>query len=361
MSDHRHAPLARASGCLSAVLAVLLATVPVPLLAGDLWDTMCDAPRLPVSDRHAVEREARSFAESSVHFRELMHRAEPWMWHIVEAVSERDMPIEVALLPAIESAFQPHALSPRNAGGFWQFMPATARTMGLRVDEAYDGRADIADSTRAALSYLEHLHRRFGSWPLALAAYNAGEARISRAISRQAGSNQRQPPQRTALALPEETVYHFVRLKALLNVICAPQEYGVHRPGLPARPLIEALHFNRRLTLDEAAALSATPVDDLRQINPALRNDRTPVGGPHRVWFPAHRTSHVLVTIAQLDDLALVTYGTYTVTRGDSLSVIAQRHDTSVAELVRLNDLPGHRINIGQKLRIPLSTGNRSR
>lgn len=341
------------SGIRAALAALVFAT---PALAaantssGDLWEAFCSAPRLPMLNEASAEREARDFTRSKNHFRALLHRAEPWMWHLVQAVRERDMPLDIALLPAVESAFHPQARSSRAAGGFWQLVPDTARRLGVRMNDDFDGRADIAESTRAALDYLQYLYGRFGDWPLAMAAYNAGEARLARAIARN-GNHARPHPR--DLNLPPETLVHYTRLKGLIRAICSPERYNVRRPTLPARPLIADVTFNRRVRFEEAATLARVPVSELKALNPALPEDSTPRHGPHRLWLPAHRVRYLERALAEVDDLSIARYQTYRVARGDTLSRIALRYGSSVNELQHINRLSGHRIFVGQTLRIP--------
>ncbi|WP_421718514.1 transglycosylase SLT domain-containing protein [Algiphilus sp.] len=334
--------------------ALLLFSGSGPAHAGsDLWAAFCAETALSAADTSAVERSARWHTRSATHFQDLLHRAEPWLWHTMEAVRARGLPIELAVLPAIESGFDPEARSYRAAGGLWQLMPATARRFGVPMQSGYDGRADVGHSTRAALDYLAYLQGRFHSWPLIIAAYNAGEGTVVRAL-RAVGAAPGAHVPVAQLRLPSETRTHRHRLLGFVRAVCNPDRYGYARPALPARPLIQAVHFNRQVDLGRVAELATTSVRDLQRVNAALSNDRTPASGPHRVWIPAHRQEHLEHRLRGDGTLALVEHGEYRVQPGDTLSHIALRHQTTTRQLMAMNDLPSTRIRVGKTLIVPL-------
>ncbi len=319
----------------------------------DLWEGFCAEAVMQAPDAAAAERSARWHTRSATHFQDLLYRAEPWLWHTMAAVRARGMPIELAVLPAIESGFEADARSNRAAGGLWQLMPATARRFGVPMQQDYDGRADVGHSTRAALDYLAYLRDRFHTWPLTLAAYNAGEGTVVRAL-RAVGAR---PGTRVAVArlrLPGETQAHLNRFLGFVRAVCNPQGYGYVRPVLPARPLIQAVHFNQQVELDRVAALATTSVAELQRVNAALSSDSTPASGPHRVWVPAHRQSHLARRLRQDGHLSLVEHGRYRVQPGDTLSHIALRHQTTTQQLMAMNALSSTRIRVGKTLLVPL-------
>jgi len=285
----------------------------------DLWAGFCAETAMSAPDPGAVERSARRHTRSAVHFQELLYRAEPWLWHTMAAVRARGLPIEFAVLPAIESGFEARARSHRAAGGLWQLMPPTARRFGVPMTTDFDGRADVGHSTRAALDYLEYLHGRFTTWPLTLAAYNAGEGTVVRAL-RAIGASPGMRVSIGRLKLPRETQAHLNRFLGFVRAVCHPERYGFNRPLLPARALIQAVHFNRQVTLPQVASLATASASELAQFNAALAGSSTPDSGPHRVWIPAHRVQHLKKRLAANDRLALVEHGRYQVQPGDTLS-----------------------------------------
>lgn len=336
-----------------ALLACATAVNANQATTGDLWTSFCAEASMDGPDAAAIERSARWHTRSARHFQDLLYRAEPWLWHTMTAVRARDMPIEFAVLPATESGFNANARSQRAAGGLWQLMPPTARRFGVPILSDYDGRADVGHSTRAALDYLQYLHGRFTTWPLTLAAYNAGEGTVVRAL-RAIGASPGMRVSVERLQLPRETTLHLHRFLGFVRAVCNPEHYGFERPALPTRPLIQAVHFNQQVTLPQIAALATTSVRELEQVNAGLAASATPRSGPHRVWVPAHRVKRIKERLAEESHLALVEHGRYQVQPGDTLSHIAMRHQTTAQQLMQINDLPSARIRAGRTLIVPL-------
>lgn len=336
--------------------ALLLLLHPITGAADEAWAHFCAHRGLQPEPATAVDAAARAHARSALHFRALMVRGEPWLWRFLEAADARGMPSEVALLPAIESGFRARAESHRAAAGIWQLVPSTARRFGLRVDDTLDHRYDVGFATKAALDYLEYLHDRFDSWPLALAAYNAGEGRLVRALQR-IGESPGAPVARDALRLPDETYRHYQRLLGLAEVICDPDSFGVRLPSLPARPLVQLVHLDREAELGEIAALAGIPQAELARINPGW--ERQLAGAPYRLWIPAHREQRLRERLRSSSALGLADFGAYKVRHGDTLSHIALRHGTSTHALKALNALSDSRIRVGMRLRVPLETRGR--
>ena len=340
---------------LGGLLALCMATPATA--APDLWDEFCASAEMRAADNAAVESAARDLTRSELHYQRLLHRAEPWLWEILQQVRTRGMPVEIAVLPAIESGFRSRVASSQAAVGLWQIVPATAHRFGLRTGGAMDHRADVGYSTRAALDYLEYLQERFVHWPMVLAAYNAGEGRVRRALAA-VGSRPGAGTTRRELRLPAETQAHFHRLMGFVRATCNPDDYGVQRPALPAQPMIRPVNFNRRVSLAELAPLIGTPTNYLRTLNPALTDGHTAASGPHRVWIPEHRVDHLEHRLARHSDLALLEYGLYRVQRRDTRSHIAVRHGTSTRALREMNALASSSIRAGVELRVPLHGGS---
>lgn len=321
----------------------------------DAWERFCAQTQLATEPTPAVDAAARALARSPNDFRNLLVRGEPWFWEILQRTVQRDMPAEIALLPAIESGFRARAESHRAAAGMWQLIPATAQRFGLRVDDGLDQRLDVGHATRAALDYLDYLYGRFDSWPLALAAYNAGEGRVVRALYA-AGESPGADVDRELLQLPPETRAHYQRLLALTRVVCDPKAHGVRLPTLPARALVRLVHLDRPVDLAEIAAVGGLPRQELERINPTLPAQAA--SSPHRLWIPAHAEGRLRQRLKAADSVKLVDFGAYRVRRGDTLSHIALRHGTSTRQLRSLNELTDSRIRIGMELRVPLASGD---
>ena len=320
----------------------------------DLWDRIRDGYGLPeIQSKHIAEYE-RWYASRPEYIERLIKRAEPYLYHIAVQVEQRNMPMEIALLPAIESAYKPHAISSAKAVGLWQFIPATGRHYGLKQNWWYDGRKDIFSSTRSALDYLEKLHRDFdGDWALALASYNAGEGTVSRAIkkNRQAGK----PAHYTALQLRSETRRYVPKLIALSKIIKNPEKYGLEIASIPNKPYFDVIRLNSQVDLGIVADAANIPVEELEKLNPGFKRWATDPAGPHRLLVASSKSEVVADAIAGIPQHKRVRWAHYKVRKGDSLSVIARRHGISVASLKDTNKLTSNRIKVNQDLLIPLS------
>jgi membrane-bound lytic murein transglycosylase D len=262
------------------------------------------------------------------------------------------MPAELALLPVVESAFDPFATSPAGAAGIWQFMPETADHVGLDMDWWYDGRRDIVASTEAALAYLGDLHERFdGDWLLALAAYNAGSARVQRAIARNRAAGE--PADYWHLPLPAETRAYVPRLIALKTIIARPHDYGVSLPELPDAAHFSVVEIDGQIDLRVAARLAGTSLDGLRRLNPGYDRQITAPHGTHTLLIPTATAQLFRERIARLPAERRIESIRYRIRPGDNLSTLALVYNTTVKALRRTNRLRDNRIVAGELLIVP--------
>lgn len=307
-----------------------------------LWDV--DHPRM---QRALAELRAHPAAVQG-----MLEAARPWLYYIAQQVQQRQLPMELALLPAVESGFRPYAHSNTGAAGLWQFMPATARWRGLTQDWWFDGRRDLVDGTNAALTHLESLNRRLdGDWLYTLAAYNAGRGTVSRAIRR--NQERHKPTDYWSLDLPAETDEYVPRLLALAVLIANPERYGITLPDIPDRPTLAIVDTGGQIDLAVAARLAGTRVSELARLNAGLNRLATPPDGPHRLLVPVKAASSLEQGLASLPDAKRLKRTRYRVRPGDTLSEIASRHGITVAALKTVNALKGNRIRIGQDLLVP--------
>jgi membrane-bound lytic murein transglycosylase D len=268
-------------------------------------------------------------------------------------VEERGLPAELALLPAIESAFDPYSSSPAGAAGIWQFMPVTAEHVGLRQDWWFDGRRDIVAATEAALDYLSELHQRFdGDWLQALGAYNAGRARVNEAI--RLNRSRGKPVDFWHLSLPEETRNYVPKLIALRAIISNPDAHNITLPALANTPHFTVVDTGGRLDLQVAAQLTGTSVEELQRLNPGLIRSTTPPDSPHTLLIPRTSEQQFREQLARLPADRRVLSVKYRVRRGDTLSTIAQNSRTTVTRLRQVNQLGSARIFAGKFLIVPL-------
>ncbi|MEQ9130990.1 MAG: transglycosylase SLT domain-containing protein, partial [Salinisphaeraceae bacterium] len=233
-----------------------------PVVYNDIWARIREGMALAGHEqRPEVRAWTRFYAARTRHIEEAAQRASPFIWHIAEAVEQHDMPLEIALLPIVESGFDPRANSHSSAAGLWQFMPLTASRFGLERNWWYDGRRDVLSATSAALDYLGFLHRRFDDWLLALAAYNAGEGRVGRALARAEAAGQ--PRDFWHLDLPAETDDYVPKLLALRRLLQTPGAFDLALPTIPDRPLTEAVQLDAQIDFAVAADMIDMPAQTL--------------------------------------------------------------------------------------------------
>jgi membrane-bound lytic murein transglycosylase D len=283
-------------------------------------------------------------------------RATPYLYYIVEEVEKRGMPIEIALLPIVESTYSPFALSSQHAAGLWQIMPATGKELGLEQNWWYDGRRDLRESTRAALDFLEELHRDLGEdWLLALAAYNSGKGRVSRAMrdNRKKGL----PTDYWSLKLPRETQRYVPRLIAISGFVAFPEIWDVELAPIANEPAFEVADTRGQIELARVASLAEMELVDLRAFNPGqLRWATAPEQGSE-LLVPIGVAAKLNEAVATLTAEDRVQWQRYRIKRGDSLIRIAKTFDTEVGLLQNVNHIKGSRIRAGDTLMIPKGNG----
>lgn len=323
----------------------------------DFWSYFL--PRLELDapdDDNQVQAFIRFYRTHDTYLDRVFDRGKPFLPHILKRLEERDMPLDLALLPVVESAFQPFAYSAGRAAGIWQFTPGTGRHFDLEQNWWYDGRRDVVASTDAAVEYLHRLNERFDSWLLALAAYNAGPGTISSAIRR----NERlgRPTDFWSLPLPRETRSYVPKLLALSHVLRNTGEYGIELPELPMEPGFRVVNLEKPLDLAKAAELSDTDIETIYRLNPGLNRWSTPPEGPGRLLLPKGTKEEFEEGLAKLDPSERVQWTRHEVEQGEALSTIASRYNTTVSVLQDVNDLRGTSITAGDHLLIPTSSAS---
>ncbi|MBU1192772.1 MAG: LysM peptidoglycan-binding domain-containing protein [Gammaproteobacteria bacterium] len=318
------------------------------------WERMQDNFQFPETSHAHLNRQIALLQNNARSLQHALDRAAPYMGWILDQIEARDMPAELALLPVIESGYQPFAQSPSQAAGLWQFMPATGDRFGLKQNWWYDGRRDVVASTEAALEYLSYLHDRFdGDWLLALAAYNAGEGRIDQAIRK--NRDQNKPTDFWSLELPSQTTVYVPKLLALRDIIATPGHYSIKLPEVSAEAQIALVETPGQIDLGLAAKLAGIPVEDVYRLNPGFNRWATDPAGPHRLVIPAEIADTFADHIANLPADQHIAWERHKVTRGETLVQIAKRHDTSVALLRKANKLSSNSVKAGNNLLIPVA------
>jgi LysM repeat protein/soluble lytic murein transglycosylase-like protein len=261
---------------------------PDPRSYDNLWDRLFDRYDLPEVSNYEIDREVNWFINHPTYIDRVQSRAEPFLYSIVKQLEKHHMPSELALLPVIESAFQPHAVSPAHAAGIWQFIPATGRHYGLKSSYSYDGRRDIYASTRAAIKYLKKMHAQFnGDWLLAIAGYNCGEGAVARAIQKNMARGL--PTDFWSLDLPQETRTYVPRLLAVTKVFSEADQYGISLRPIPNKALYKTVIMKDQVDLALAANAAEISLDKLLELNPGFKRQQVDVNGSYRLFIPAHK------------------------------------------------------------------------
>lgn len=321
----------------------------------NLWVRLRPTFRLPDCDSAPrATAWAHWYAGKEDYLNRVMKRAERVLYFIVEEVLARGMPGEIALLPVVESAFKPFALSPASAAGLWQFIPATGRRYGLKQTWWYDGRRDIYAATHAAIEYLNYLVKLFdGNWLLALASYNAGEGRVMRLIQRQKARGEPATFWAIDEYLPDQTRAYVPQLLGVACLIRQPERFNIELHPIKNKPQFKVVKIDGPINLALAAKLAGMKVKDLYWLNPAFNRWVTAPNGPHRLLLPVEHVKEFKRNLAQLPDDARVRWGRHTVEPGDTLWEIARRFNVSTDALRRMNDLNTSVIRVGQTLLVP--------
>jgi membrane-bound lytic murein transglycosylase D len=318
----------------------------------DLFDRLRAGFALDEVQEPAIDDQLAWLQRNSDYLERVFQRAQRYMYHIVTEVEARGMPLEFALLPVVESAYEPFAYSSGRAAGLWQFIPGTGVRFGLKRDWWYDGRRDVIESTRAALDYLQALHDQFdGDWLLAIAAYNVGELTVQREVdlNRAAG----RPVDFWHLKLPAETRAYVPKLLAMKRLMAEPERYGLEFAPIPNEPYFAVIDTDSQIDLKIAARLAGTSFDELVALNPGYNRWATDPDGPHRLLVPIDSADGFEAALKTLAPEDRMRYVAHTVGRHDTLAGIARQYGTSVAVLSKLNDLKARKLKEGQVLQIP--------
>jgi membrane-bound lytic murein transglycosylase D len=321
----------------------------------DIWSRIRAGYGLAPLDSVLIARNEQYFVNNPEFMQAMMERARLYLYFIVDEVEKRKVPLEIALLPAIESAYKPYAFSRAKAVGLWQFMAPTGRLYGLKDNWWYDSRRDVMASTRAALDYLEKLRDDFnGDWHLALAAYNAGEGRVARMMeyNRKKGLS----TDYQHLKLHRETVNYVPRLIAMANIVANPDKYGVKLVSIPNAPYFTQVDAGSQIDLGVVAKLTNLTIGELQYINPHLNRFATNPNGPHFLLIPVDKKDALLEGLSDLPEQERVRWLGHEVRRGESLSEIARRHGVTPEAVRAANKLASNTLRVGQTLMIPVSS-----
>lgn len=285
--------------------------------------------------------------------------ARPYLYYIVTQIKKRNLPIEFALLPIIESAYDPFAYSAAGASGLWQMMPATAADFGLKQNGWYDGRRDVVASTNAALDYLVYLQNFFnGNWLFVVAAYHTGQGTVLSAIKKNAALGE--STNFWSLPLGQQTQIYIPKLLALAEMMSHPEKYPLNLPPIPNAPYLTQIDVGSQIDLAKAAQLSGLSLSALKNLNPGFSRSTTAPDGPFILVVPVQNEARLREGLALMPQGNRVTWQRYDVKSGDTLSKIATKYHTTTALLQQINKLDSTLLQVGDVLFIPNSVSDNS-
>jgi len=340
---------------LSAITTATAATPPVVYLSApaDIWERIRRGYAMPDLDNDLVRDREQWYATRPDYIQRMTERSERYLFHIVEEIERRNMPMELALLPFIESAFNPQAVSSVKAAGMWQFMPATGQSFDLKQNVFRDDRRDVLASTRAALDYLQQLHNRFGDWHLALAAYNWGQGNVNRAITR----NQKAglPTAYTDLTMPLETRQYVPKLQAVKNIVARPEAFGAQLPPIGNRPFFDTITLQRDMDVAVIASLAGVSEKDFRALNPSIKQPVVMASGTPNILLPWDNAVDFQRQL-QSHKGPLASWTAWVVPSTMTAAQAAERVGMSESELRSVNNIPPRMlVRAGSSLLVPRS------
>lgn len=325
----------------------------------NLWQTISKELKMRVPNDARVREQKVKYLRNKSYLHDVTSKAEPYMYWIVDQIQKRKMPMELVLLPIVESAFDPHATSHANAAGIWQIIASTGRNYGLKQTQWYDGRRDVVASTKAALNMLQRLNKMFhGDWLLTVAAYNGGEGRVLSAIKHNRALGK--PTDFWHLSLPKETTVYVPKMLALSQILKNPSQYGVRLPVTSQGRALARVDVGKRVTLSQIAEMTGISVSKIKSFNAGYKKGAIGPSGPQYVLVPASHAAKLQTSLAMHDIESVQSYqlasltgnGHHQVSAGETLSGIAAKNGMSVRTLKALNNLRTANLRVGQILKL---------
>lgn len=330
-----------------------VATVDLTVQPEDLWQRIRAGFSMPNLEGRIVQDRTAWYAARPDSLRRMFERSRLYLYHIVNELEKRGMPTELALLPMVESSFNPMAYSRAHASGLWQFIPGTGKRYDLAQNWWYDGRRDIVASTSAALDYLRDIYEMNGDWHLALASYNWGENAVAKAIERNKAAGL--PIDYSSLRMPEETRYYVPKLQALKNIIADPAPFGILLDPIPNRPYFATIPRERAMDIRLVAKLAEMPVEEFVALNPAFNRPIIPASANARIVLPADKVEVFHANLEKYDSKALVSWQTYQPKPGEKLETIARQFGVSLQRLNEVNGVTARTRGVPSLLVVPIN------
>ena len=299
----------------------------------DLWTSIGDELKMGIPDNPRIREQKQKYLRNKSYLHDVTLRAEPYMYWIAGQVKKRNMPMELVLLPIVESAFDPHATSGANAAGIWQIIPSTGRNYGLKQTRSYDARRDVVASTTAALDMMQRLNKMFdGDWLLTVAAYNSGEGRVMKAVK--ANRSRGKPTDFWSLSLPHETKIYVPKMLALSDILKNSKRYGVKLPTADESRALARVRLDNPVDISQLADMAGMPVSKLKTFNAGVKGSTLGASGPKYVMVPQKHAAQLRESLAS----------------GDTISGIASRLGVTTRDLQQWNNLRGSGLKVGQSL-----------
>lgn len=337
-----------------------LPTIDLTTPPDDLWQRIRNGFGMPDLNSPLVAERQAWYLNRPEMLQRIFERSRRYLHHIVEELEKRGMPTELALLPIVESAFNPTAYSPARALGMWQFIPSTGKNYNLKQNWWLDERRDIIASTAAALDYLQNIYEMHGDWHLALASYNWGEHAVARAIAKNQAKGL--PTDYQSLTMPGETRYYVPKLQAIKNIVAQPELFGFRLDPIPNKAYFGTVDLNETVDIATAAKLAETSIDEFIALNPAYHRPVIPGESKSPIVIPADKMDTFLSNLARYEaqDRPLSSWRTYQLKKGEKIETVAARFGITVARLKQMNGItPRMKIGPGQNFLVPSgSTAN---
>ena len=327
----------------------------------DLWTSIGDELKMGIPDNPRIREQKQKYLRNKSYLHDVTLRAEPYMYWIAGQVKKRNMPMELVLLPIVESAFDPHATSGANAAGIWQIIPSTGRNYGLKQTRSYDARRDVVASTTAALDMMQRLNKMFdGDWLLTVAAYNSGEGRVMKAMK--VNKARGKPTDFWSLPLPQETKLYVPKMLALSDILKNSKRYGVRLPTADESRALARVRVDSPVEISQLADMAGMPVSKLKTFNAGVKGSTLGASGPKYVMVPQKHADQLRESLASgeiadlqptlVADNTPMTSRSYKVRSGDTLSGIASRLGVNAKDLQQWNNLRGSNLKVGQSLTV---------
>ncbi|ARU06766.1 lytic transglycosylase [Comamonas serinivorans] len=322
----------------------------------DLWERIRRGFAMPDLEGDLVRSREDWYTERPEYLLRMTERSRMYIFHVVEELERRNMPTELALLPFVESAFNPQAVSSAKAAGMWQFMPATGKYFDLTQNVFRDDRRDILASTRAALDYLQKLHNMFGDWHLALAAYNWGEGNVGRAIQRARDAGE--PTDYASLRMPNETRMYVPKLQALENIIASPEKFGATLPEIGNHPFFDTVRLTSDIDVATAAELAEIRVDEFKALNPSIHRPIVFAAGTPEILLPWDNAEVFKRNLQARQSRRLASWTAWVAPSNMTVSEAARTNNMSEEEFRSLNNVPPRMlVKAGSTLLVPRGDG----